>query len=142
MYEAKPWLKSYTLGPFKLKKDIDVDDKPLYSLLDETADTFPTRDAYDYLGARMKFRDLRDAVNRLANALSGLGVKKGDPVMTLLPTSPQFMISDFGILKTGGCLVPCSTYLAAEGLKHQADESGAKIIICRGQDLEKVLAVN
>lgn len=141
MYEEKPWLGSYTLGPFKLKKEIEAADKPLHSLLDETADAFPTRDAYDYLGARMKFRELKETADRFANALVGLGVKKGDPVMTLLPTTPQFIISDFGILKTGGCLVPCSTYLAADGLKHQAEESGARIIICRERDIDKVKAV-
>lgn len=129
-YEAKPWLDSYTLGPFKLKQSIDYPDKPLYSLLDDAAEHFPTRDAYDYLGARMKYRELKRQTDRLSAALAGLGVERGSPVMTILPTSPQFMISDFAVLKAGGCLVPCSTYLAADGLEQQAVSSGAQTIIC------------
>ncbi|MBN1685183.1 MAG: AMP-binding protein [Spirochaetales bacterium] len=129
-YADKPWLESYTLGPFKLKTHIDYPDKPLHSLINEAGDLFPNRDAYDYLGARMKFRELKLQVDRLACALRGLGVEKGDRVMTMLPTSPQFIMSDFAILKAGGCLVPCSTYLTAEGLEQQAASSGARIIIC------------
>ena len=129
-YDARPWLKSYTLGPFKLKRSLDYPEKPLFSLLDDASENFPTRDAYDYLGARIKYRELKCQVDRFAAALAGLGVEKGCPVMTILPTSPQFMISDFAILKTGGCIVPCSTYLTADGLEQQAVSSGAQTIIC------------
>ncbi len=140
-YAAKPWLKSYTLGPFKLKTSIDYPKKPLFSLLDDTAAAFPTRDAYDYLGARMKFKELKSHADRLASALSSLGVEKGDRVMTLLPTSPQFMMSDFAVLKAGGCLVPCSTYLTAESLAQQATSSGARAIICAEKHLPLVESI-
>lgn len=140
-YAAKPWLKSYTLGPFKLKTSIDYPKKPLFSLLDDAAAAFPTRDAYDYLGARMKFKELKSHADRLAAALSGLSVGKGDRVMTLLPTSPQFMMSDFAVLKTGGCLVPCSTYLTADGLEQQANSSGARTIICAEKYLPVVESI-
>ena len=55
-YLDKPWLKSYTLGPFKLKTRIDYPKKPLFALLDEAAENFGNKDAWDYLGARMKYR--------------------------------------------------------------------------------------
>ena len=138
IYAEKPWLKSYTLGPFKLKRSIEYPNRPLYSLLDDAAEWYPTRDAYEYLGARMKFRELKDHVDRLASALAALGVEKGDRVMTFLPTTPQFIMSDFAVLKTGGCLVPCSTYLTADGIRHQATESGAKVIICQEKSLGEV----
>jgi long-chain acyl-CoA synthetase len=59
-----------------------------------------------------------------------LGVKKGDRVIVFLPTCPQFIISDFAILKAGAVLVPCSPILKAPELKHQAQESGTETIIC------------
>ncbi len=138
VYAGKPWLESYTLGPFKLKTSLDYPPKPLFSLLDEAAERYPTKDAYDYLGARMKYRELKRHVDRLANALAGLGVAKGDAVMTLLPTCPQFIMSDFATLKAGACLIPCSTYLTADGIEHQARESGAETIICLEKQLDLV----
>jgi long-chain acyl-CoA synthetase len=129
-YADKPWLKSYKLGPFKLKKTIEYPNKPLFAILDEAAEQFPGKDAYHYMGRRMKYHELKRQSDALANALTHLGVKKGDRVIVFLPTCPQFIISDFAILKAGAVLVPCSPILKAPELKHQAQESGTETIIC------------
>jgi long-chain acyl-CoA synthetase len=140
-YADRPWLKSYKIGAFKLKTTIDYPKKPLFSILDETADRFPTKDAYYYLGNRMKYRELKLQVEKFANALINLGVKKGDKVVAYLPTCPQFMISDFAILKTGATLVPSSPLLKAPELIHQVEESGAETIICLDMFLDLVNSV-
>ena len=137
-YADKPWLKSYKLGPFKLKTTIEYPNKPLFTNLDEAAEKFPTKDAYHYLGKRMKYRELRLQVDKLANALAKLGAKKGHTIMVFLPTCPQFIISDFAILKTGATLVPCSPLLKAPELRHQAQESGAETIICLDNHLNLI----
>jgi len=129
-YADKPWLKSYKLGPFKLKSTIEYHKKPLFTILDEAAERFPGKDAYYYLGKRMKYKELKDQVERFAHALNKLGIRKGDTVIVFLPTCPQFIISDFAILKAGATLVPCSPLLKAPELKHQAQESGAETIVC------------
>ncbi len=140
-YADKPWLKSYKIGAFKLKTTIDYPVKPLFSILDEIAEKFPGKDAYYYLGNRMQYRELKRQVDTLANALVNLGVKKADNVIVFLPTCPQFIISDFAILKTGATLVPASPLLKAPELIHQAGESGAETIICLDKDLDLVNAV-
>jgi long-chain acyl-CoA synthetase len=140
-YADKPWLKSYRLGPFKLKQNIDYPKKPLFSILDEAAEKFPGKDAYYYLGSRMKYKELKRQVDTFANALFGLGIKKGDKVILFLPTCPQFIIGDFAILKTGATLVPCSPILKAPELRHQARESKAKMIICLDSHLETVESI-
>jgi long-chain acyl-CoA synthetase len=129
-YADKPWLKSYKLGPFKLKTTIEYPKKPLFTILDEAADKFSGKDAYYYFGKRMKYRELKRQVDKLANALIALGIKKGDTIIVFLPTCPQFIISDFAILKAGAILVPCSPLLKAPELRHQVLESGAETIIC------------
>jgi len=140
-YADKPWLKSYKLGPFKLKTTIEYPKKPLFTILDETAEKFSGKDAYYYLGKRMKYRELKCQVDRLANALIALGIKKGDTIIVFLPTCPQFIISDFAILKTGAILVPCSPLLKAPELRHQVLESGAETIICFDKHLGLVNSV-
>jgi len=140
-YADKPWLKSYKLGPFKLKTTIEYPKKPLFTILDETAEKFSGKDAYYYLGKRMKYRELKRQVDKLANALIALGTKKGDTIIVFLPTCPQFIISDFAILKTGAILVPCSPLLKAPELRHQVLESGAETIICFDKHLDLVNSV-
>lgn len=140
-YTDKPWLKSYRVGAFKLKTTIDYPQKPLFSILDETAEKFPGKDAYYYLGNRMRYRELKRQVDSLANALMNLGIKKGDNVVVFLPTCPQFMISDFAILKTGATLVPSSPLLKAPELIRQVRDSGAETIICLDMYLDMVNSV-
>ena len=140
-YADKPWLKSYRPGPFKLKKTIAYPNKPLFAILDETAEQFPGKDACHYLGKRMKYNELKRQSDALANALWNLGINKGDRVIVFLPTCPQFIISDFAILKTGAVLVPCSPILKAPALKHQAQESGAETIICLNTHLRLINSI-
>lgn len=140
-YADKPWLKSYKLGPFKLKQNIEYPNKPLFSILDEAAEKFPGKDAYYYLGNRMKYRDLKRQADTLANALVDLGIRKGDKVILFLPTCPQFIISDFAVLKTGATLVPCSPILKAPELRHQAQESKAETIICLDRHLGTIESI-
>ena len=140
-YADKPWLKSYKLGPFKLKTTIEYPKKPLFTILDEAAEKFSGKDAYYYCGKRMKYRELKRQVDKLANALIALGIKKGDTIIVFLPTCPQFIISDFAILKTGAILVPCSPLLKAPELRHQVLESGAETIICFDKHLGLVNSV-
>ena len=141
LYADKPWLKSYKLGPFKLKETIAYPKKPLFAILDEAAAQFPGKEAYHYLGRRMKYHELKRQSDAFANALADLGVKKGDRVIVFLPTCPQFIISDFAILKAGAVLVPCSPILKAPELSHQAQESGADTIICLNIHLETVKSI-
>lgn len=140
-YNDKPWLKSYKLGPFKLKQTIEYPQQPLFSILDETAEKFPGKDAYDYLGNRMKYKELKAQTDSFATALRHLGTEKGDRVMLFLPSCPQFIISDFGILKAGATLVPCSPILKAPELRHQAQESRAKTIICLDKHLDLIRSI-
>jgi len=140
-YAEKPWMKSYKIGAFKLKTTIDYPVKPLFSILDEIAEKFPGKDAYDYFGNRMKYRTLKHQVDSLANALVNLGVKKGDNIIVFLPTGPQFIISDFAVLKAGGTLVPSSPLLKAPELIRQAEESGAETIFCLDENLDLIDSV-
>ena len=140
-YAEKPWLKSYKIGAFKLKTTIDYPVKPLFSILDEIAEKFPGKDAYDYFGNRMKYRTLKHQVDSLANALVNLGVKKGDNIIVFLPTGPQFIISDFAVLKAGGTLVPSSPLLKAPELIRQARDSGAETIFCLDENLDLIDSV-
>jgi long-chain acyl-CoA synthetase len=140
-YGDKPWLKSYKVGAFRLKTTIDYPVKPLFSILDEAAEKFPGKDAFDYFGNRMKYRTLKRQVDSLANALMNLGVKKGDNVIVFLPTGPQFIISDFAVLKAGATLVPSSPLLKAPELIRQAGESGAETIFCLDMNLDLIDSV-
>ncbi len=138
-YGQKPWLESYKLGPFKVAHTMGpYPDVPLYHFLDETVRKYGSRPAMSYLGGKITWTDLGGLIDRLATALQSLGVKKGDRVASILPTSPQYVIADFAIQKCGAAHVPCSLLHAQRDLVWEIGESGARTVICLDKALNLV----
>lgn len=141
-YLDKPWLKSYKLGPYKLATSLSpLPKEPLFKALDQAARKYPGQTAILYQERAIKYSHLKNLVEKLCAALVELGVQKGDRVCIFLPNCPEFIISNWAILKTGGVVVPTSILRTEEGLLHEAGSSGSKIIICRQEHLERVIAV-
>ena len=142
IYLDKPWLKSYKLGPYKLDESLaPYPQQPVFQALDEAAVRYPGQTAVLFLGRSLNYSQLRAQVDRLASALAGLGVQRGDRVCLFLPNCLEFVLSDWAVLKTGAAVVPTSVLRSEDGLAHEVGASGAKIVICREEDLERVLAV-
>ena len=138
----KPWLKSYKLGPYKLPQTKQpYPNLTIHSLLDVAAAEFPDHSACYYLGYEMSYKELKLEADRLAAALADLGIKKGDKVSTILPNCPQYVISDFGILKAGATHVPCSVLHRAADLIYEIGDSGAETVICSDMSLELVNSI-
>jgi len=132
----KPWIKNYKLGPYQLKKTLEPYPKtPMHKFLDDSAEAYPGQTAVEYLGNRIKYHELKDYVNRFANALASLGVRKSDRVAIILPNCPQYIIADFAISKCGAALVPCSTLHRVRDLEYEIGESGAETVICSDEAL-------
>ncbi len=141
-YADKPWLKSYKLGPYKLKESLAPYPKvPLFKALDDSAEKYPGQTAIFFEGRSINYKGLRKQVDKLAAALAGLGVKKGDRVCVFVPNCMEFIISDWAILKAGAALVPTSIMRTDEGLLHEAGSSKSRVIICREEDLDRVLGI-
>lgn len=127
----KPWLKAYDFGIYKLPETM----KPYPSIavgsyIDKSAAEFPERPAINYVDNVIIYSELKNLTDRMANALSCMGVKKGDRVASILINCPQFIISDFGILKSGAVHVPCSPLHKSEELVMELRDSGAETLIC------------
>jgi len=138
----KPWLKNYKLGPYKLPQTRQPYPRmTIQSLLDATADEYPDKSAWFYLGNEMSYKDLKLESDRFANALADLGVKKGDKVASILPNCPQYLIGDFGILKAGAVHVPCSVLHRAADLIYEIGDSRAETVICSEMSLELVNSI-
>ncbi len=138
----RPWVNSYRLGPYKLAHSLEpYPEEPLFAFLDQSATSYPGSTAIDYFGERISYQELKNYADRLASALAAFGVKKGDKVASILPTCPQYIIANFGILKAGATHVPCSILHKERELEYEIGESGAETVICLEEQLERVLSV-
>ncbi len=141
-YLDKPWLKSYKLGPYKLEESLyPYPEEPVFKALDLAAEKYPGQTAILYLGRKISYRNLKLQADKLAAALAGLGVKKGDRVCVFLPNCMEFIVSDWAILKAGAAIVPTSILRTDDGLIHEAGSSNSRVIICREEHLERVLGI-
>ncbi len=123
----KPWFADYeVLGVPQSLKPYPL--RPTHALLDDAARKHPKM-GYIQLGFTLRYPEAKEKAERLANALRKLGVNKGDRVVTLLPTSIQYVLADHGISKAGGVQVPCSFLEPPEYLEHKFSESSPKVII-------------
>ncbi|WP_112133187.1 acyl-CoA synthetase [Glycomyces dulcitolivorans] len=89
----------------------------------------PHRTAVLDPGGRFTYAELHERVNRLANALRGLGVGRGDRVAYLGPNHHTFLEALFASGALGAVFVPLNTRLAAPELRHCLDDSGAVVLI-------------
>src|SRR5262249_54454594 len=85
----------------------------------------------DEAGARTRFTfwDVRQATTRCMNALAGLGVGRGDPVLVMLPRVPAWQVAVIGALKLGALVIPCTASLRPKDVAYRARHSGARAVI-------------
>ena len=128
LYMEKPWLKFYPEG---VPEKVEVPSQSIPEIFDEAADKYANNTALVFYGKNIKYRTLRELVDRFAAALAGLGVTKGDTVALYLLNCPQFVIAYFAALKVGAKVTPISPVYTSQEVKHQLEDSEAGTIICQ-----------
>ncbi|MEM1344009.1 MAG: AMP-binding protein [Pseudomonadota bacterium] len=90
---------------------------------------------------RHRYIDLDRAANRLANALTALGVGPGDRVAVLLAQSPEVIHVHLAAARMGAIAVPLFTLFGEEALEYRLAHSGAKAVLTSAADLPKIAAI-
>ena len=102
---------------------------PLDTLLARHARYRPSHTALVFEDERLTFTQLDERVNRVANALTGLGLEKGDKVATMLENCAEVIELYHAAARTGLVVVPLSPLLRGSGLTNLVNDSDARILI-------------
>ena len=110
---------------------------------DRWAEIEPGRIAIFHVGAggaveEISYGALRESSNRLANALAGHGIGRGDRVAILLPQAPAVAASHIAIYKLGAIALPLAILFGNEAISYRLKDSGARVLITNAQGLEKL----
>src|SRR3954463_7955545 len=73
--------------------------------------------------------DASSEVNRLANALIGMGLHPGDRVAILSKSSPEFIALYYAASKTGLTVVPLNTRLTPRDWAGIVADAGARVLL-------------
>lgn len=96
------------------------------SIIKDKAEMHGERTFLLYKDEKYSFKELHEQSNKIANALIGRGVKKGDKVVTLLSNSPEYLFIWWGIAKTGAVHVPINNAYRGETLVDVVNRSDAE----------------
>ena len=78
---------------------------------------------------RLSYAEFNQRVNRWANALTGLGVGRGDRVATLLPNCLEALATYWACAKLGAAAVPLSALLLEDGLVSLLSDARPRVIV-------------
>src|SRR5262245_55402052 len=122
----QPWLRHYD---YWVPPRMTYPGRPLSDILDATVIDVPDSRATVFLGAELTFREVKARSDKVATALSRLGIGKGDRVGIMLPNCPPYMIVAFAALRLGAIVVNVNpTYTTREVLQVAVD-SGLRVVL-------------
>lgn len=110
-------------------------------LLAKAVARWPDKIAFDVVGETITYRQLDQAVNRLAHGLIALGVEKGQPVVTLLDNSMDAILIFYALARIGAVGAPVNTSYKGEFLRHQVCDTGAFVLIAESDYADRLIAI-
>jgi acyl-CoA synthetase (AMP-forming)/AMP-acid ligase II len=99
------------------------------SLLPRHARYRPDHTAVVFKNSRITFREFNQRVNRLANALLDLGLRKDDKIATILPNCLELLEVYWAVARIGAVVVPLSTLTRGRGLVNLLRDSDVTTVV-------------
>ncbi len=102
----------------------------LASAFTSSADQYPDKTAVVCGQSRLTYRQMSEAINRIANGLMGAGIGKGDNVALSCLNIPYFPMVYYAILKVGATVVPLNVLSTGKEIGYYLNDSNAKAHFC------------
>jgi acyl-CoA synthetase (AMP-forming)/AMP-acid ligase II len=97
------------------------------------AAAWPDKRAVVCEGKTRTWAEFDRRASRIARALAGLGIGRGDKIAILAANSVEYLETFVGGLRAGACVVPLSTMAAADALEKMLDDCDAKVLFLSEQ---------
>jgi long-chain acyl-CoA synthetase len=112
----------------------------LATIVRESAAKYPDKTALALGDVSIPYSALHARVRKLAGALAGLGIRRGDPIALMLPNVPHFPIAYYAAHYLGCPVVPLNVLLTAEEVTYHLEDSGAAALVAWEGFLEPATA--
>lgn len=116
----KPWMKYYD----EEAKVSAIPPIGLYEYLRQCIEAFPSSAfCLNYYGNRISYRDLLGSIDKVAKAFLGIGIKKGDIVSVVSPTTPEAIYCIYGLNRIGAVANIIDPRFSADNLMEKMESS-------------------
>jgi len=117
---------------------VDIPEITVLEMFRQSAKKFPDRFITEFKGKFKKYNEIEEEINRFANSLKELGIKKGDRVACLMPNCPQYIVAFFATNSLGAIFTAISVLYTEKEIRYQLQDSEAKAIVTIDVFLDKV----
>ena len=124
--EPRVWHRSYDPG---VPASLAYDPLTLPQMLERAAARYGDAPAILFHNCRLTYGELKDAVDRLATALTSLGVGPGTRVAIQLPNIPQIVIAYYAALQLGAPAVLTNPLYVPREIECQWKDSDCRVAI-------------
>lgn len=123
---TKSWIEHW---PVEVPLTLDYPKVPLFQLVKEASEAFPSNTAYIWQNESTSYDQLYAQIKNFAATLHTLGVKYSDKVALFLPNHEGYLISFFAVNMIGAIVVPCNAAYREKEMKFLLKESEAETIV-------------
>ena len=128
---AVPDLRPHAAAwPSRLPATLCIPETTLWFNLQVSAQRYPHKAAYRFLGRALSFAELHDQALALAGWLQARGVRRGDRVLLFLQNCPQFVAAFYAVQRADAVVVPVNPMNRADEFGHYIADAGARVAIC------------
>ena len=121
-----------------MKRHLEYPDCSLYGQIAKTAAAYPDNRAISYYGRQISYRQLMQHIDRCAEALSSLKIRKGDSMSVILPNIPQAVIGFYAINKLGAVANMIHPLSARGEIEYALQLSGSRVTLALDAIAEKL----
>lgn len=101
----------------------------LSSQLSLSAKTYRDKPAFIFEGKETSYGELDVLINKFADSLQQLGVKKGDHLALVLGNSPYFVIALYGAMRAGATVIPVNPIYTPDEIGYILNNGDVKTIV-------------
>ena len=120
------WIKNYSR---ETPPTIPIPRRTLPEFLASTAGWLPKSTVTIFYGTKLTYQQLDEQVNQFSHVLRGLGVRKGDRVMLVLPNMPQLLVAFYATLRLGAVAVLPNPDADAPSILEEIQQTSPKILV-------------
>lgn len=113
----------------------------LGKLLDEKCDKNKDKPFLYFDGETISYGALKERVNRVANGLARMGIKKGDKVFVMMENCPEFIYTWFALSELGAIEVPVNIAHKGSLLEYLINYSDAETLVISENLVPQVKAI-
>jgi long-chain acyl-CoA synthetase len=124
---TQPWSTVYE--EYGVDEKLGYDDEPVHALLRDAAEDYPDMGLVQE-GDETTYAETWEKARRLAGGLHERGVGRGDSVVSLLPTSVEFLVTSYAASVAGATNAPVSPLENPDTLAENLRKLSPEAIVC------------